>query len=240
MQVDVLSYTKSDLMQIPQTDREWLVAFALMNTEVNTLLSCVLMSYPPTDMKEPTFKKAQINQALHLSLILGGKLLECWNTVQHHFLECPLRPQLEKHVSGDAQVSYEWLKSYFGRKDNTLRIVRNKLGFHYDFARIAAGFNAVPDNAPLEMCVSTHAGGTRHLWAGLVAANSVDLRRFMKDVTGVAKHLSRFMDGYITSVVRRYLPLASQPLEVSDAVHPFIPAFCDLGRTEAKDTSDAT
>lgn len=64
--------------------------------------------------------------------VLAGKLIETWTMFEGRVLKAYPEDPVLAALSKSERENLNWLKDYFKVKQNPLRIIRDKTGFHYD------------------------------------------------------------------------------------------------------------
>ena len=103
-------------------------------------------------------RKGQVAQALFFIRTLAGKLNEGWEMLQRNFFNTGLAEEYGKKLSPTAKHSLTELERYFCRKENYIKLIRNKFAFHYDTGKIRKQISATQQREPLEMYVSEYRG----------------------------------------------------------------------------------
>jgi hypothetical protein len=120
-------------------ERIFFIQFGEILNEIDILYRCFLAT---SNLKGETEveKKAKTSQLFFFIRSLASKLYEGWNIINSGYVESALSLKIVKNLGNEATESLFEIRKYFGRKNNIL-IIRNKLGFHYEYKMVEDGIN---------------------------------------------------------------------------------------------------
>ena len=120
-----------------EKERIFFIQFGEILNEINILYRCFLAT---SNLKWETEveQKAKISQLFFFIRSLASKLYEGWIIINSGYVESALSIKLDKALGSEATESLFAIRKYFGKKNNIL-IIRNKLGFHYEYKMVGDG-----------------------------------------------------------------------------------------------------
>jgi hypothetical protein len=140
--------SKVELESLTKSELNFLIQACAMLNEINILHKITLFSNK--DVKTEAGRRAQNSQSLFLLIILTGKLWEGWELVEKAYFGTKLSKTYHNLLPQEAIDRLNDLKSYFGKSDNLIKKVRNKIAFHYDSSEILDQFRKAPKNEIFE------------------------------------------------------------------------------------------
>jgi hypothetical protein len=196
--------------------------------------------------------------------VLAAKLFETWIMLIERFLKAKPEDRTLASLKDKPKASLDWLKGYFGvdpLKNNSLKTIRDKTGFHYDknvnlkeaAANLGGGENSVylaqhPANGlyyvgsalvfrTVFAMIADKAGSSLDESHGDRASRGFEIAS--EDAKLVNWHMHVLLYGLIEPLLERVVgcPLDSLDqvrIDVSDAPDPEmvgLPAFIDIGPT---------
>jgi hypothetical protein len=239
MKVHRTVLTKRDLLALTSEEQLLAVSAMLILNEVNTLLAAVLMSVPSKEEPNETIKEAQHCQALFYMTLLAGKVNEAWATVSSSILESPAYRQRVNVLTSPTREAIAHLKAYFDNKRAPLRLLRNKLSFHYDQVAIAAAYNVLDPDEAFKVWLPEHAGGARFEIGKTLTALTTErlfrqgtegsgFERLLKDIGTVTHDLSTFLFGMLQLLLPAFVRRRTTEVELPPEAMEMIPAFPSL------------
>jgi hypothetical protein len=130
-QIIQLQINEAALKALPSRHRNQLIACMHAHNELavmNRLLTFSLNDVADGELHD----HAHGVQMWCIMQLLTGKLFETWNMLYERFLKSNPEDHAITALSGAHKKNLAWLQAYFFRKDTSIRIVRDKSGFHYD------------------------------------------------------------------------------------------------------------
>lgn len=243
MKVRRHQFLKSVLEDIKQPERYQMVSAGLLLNELNTLLTCTLLSSPLENEENEVVQQAQTCQTFYFLLLLGAKAKEAWKLIDSTAPSGAQRDPYVARLGEEAQASFKVLQAYFKVDGSDLiTSVRNKVTFHHDVKLIDEALREMDSHEPVELWITQHAGSTRNPLGTLIAVaaiklltgepdRKVALKRYRKDVLTASGALQVFLASWFYSVVEKHIVLANAiEVEVPSPDVPQIPAFADLSR----------
>jgi hypothetical protein len=129
MKINRFKVSAKKILQVPMTERVFLVYAGHMFNEVNILNRLIHFSNKAkTDTRiEREAKFAQLSILLRL---IVGKLWESWECLEKIYFSTVLHKVYGKHFDQNTLQALNVLKTHFGKK-SLLNTIRNKFAFHY-------------------------------------------------------------------------------------------------------------
>lgn len=206
---------KDELLLIPDSERELLVAVAHLQNEIRFLLRAVLWSTDFSSDNESTVH-GQVSLSMFFTKLLAGKLREGWELLQAcYFSKQEISMDFEKNGSSEALAALAELKRYFG-KSNLLHRLRNDHSFHFSPTEIQRELEETTDD--LDMYVEKDTDANTLYYFAEVLANRAAIKstglefgpealgQLNAEVTSVAGMYSRMNNGLIHYVLSKYKP----------------------------------
>jgi len=217
MEIFRVQLKKDELLRIPESERELLVAVAHLQNEIRFLLRAVLWSTDFSSNNE-SIVHGQVSLSMFFTKILAGKLREGWKLFQTcYFSKREIASDFEKNGSSEALAALAELKRYF-RKNNLLHRLRNDFAFHFSPAEVQRELEETTDD--LDLYVDAEKDTTANtlyyfaeVLANRAATKSTGLEfgpeavaQLNSEVTSVAEMYSRMNNGIIRYVINKYKP----------------------------------
>lgn len=170
MQLQYFTLSKKQFNDIPEDDRALIVLMGHAANELNILgkLLCFCKNQEETTS---LLNEAQNAQALTLVRILAGKACECWKLLSKKLINKKSNIY-EQRFDEETKKSLDSLKEYF-KGGNTIKLVRDKFGFHYSPNKIPAGYKKIEKGDKLDFCLSRVNGNTLHVFAETIVNRSL-------------------------------------------------------------------
>lgn len=140
IRVAVVQMPKTSLDRISHEERQFFLLCGHVANEINVLNKLFYWA-SNFDESEEIITRAHMAQSLVIGKLLTGKLWEAWKIIQQRFVRSNLSDDYRPSLEDEAQTALKNLERYFANKDNVVRKVRNWFAFHYDWRKIAAGYN---------------------------------------------------------------------------------------------------
>jgi hypothetical protein len=233
---------KKDLEALSGEYRFLLGSSMLVQNELGILLTQILLSLPLRRGSEDMVSKAQTNQVLVFLRLLAGLCWEAWTLVDKHHRKCQAFRHVLVLLESPARRALKKLEADLGSSNHTLPMVRNKLGFHYDYGTMNRGLEGLADDAVVELWLTKSRLGSRYdIGSVLTKARLDDLfkpkkgrkpgcERFLDDVMKTTKRLQRYFDGVISVILDEH-PLRGATAElVRPTDTPSSPALMDVAQ----------
>ena len=203
-----------------EKERIFFIQFGEILNEINILYRCFLAT---SNLKWETEveQKAKISQLFFFIRSLASKLYEGWIIINSGYVESTLSIKLDKALGSEATESLFKIRKYFGRKNNIL-IIRNKLGFHYEYKMVGDGIKNLEEieENDLKIFLTPSTGNCIYslsdaiIFAGmkkdLLLSNRADIfDQLMGEITENCRHFQTFGDECLSKIMEPYLPLIS-------------------------------
>jgi hypothetical protein len=132
-----LKIPRKIIKTMEEKERIFFIQFGEILNEINILYRCFLAT---SNLKWETEveQKAKISQLFFFIRSLASKLYEGWIIINSGYVESALSIKLDKALGSEATGSLFAIRKYFSGKNNIL-IIRNKLGFHYEYKMVGDG-----------------------------------------------------------------------------------------------------
>ena len=145
MKLFPIRYTKADLAHVPEEEHLTFVMVCQLGNDI-TILKKLLQFASNFQVEVEVIHHGHVATANLLVRLLAGRLYEGWNTYQARLTR--LWPQYEMDLPEDAKKAWTETKAYFSR-ENLIKRMRNKVGFHADPIVARAGYMALPADEAL-------------------------------------------------------------------------------------------
>jgi hypothetical protein len=203
-----------------EKERIFFIQFGEILNEINILYRCFLAT---SNLKWETEveQKAKISQLFFFIRSLASKLYEGWIIINSGYVESTLSIKLDKALGSEATESLFKIRKYFGRKNNIL-IIRNKLGFHYEYKMVGDGIKNLEEieENDLKIFLTPSTGNCIYslsdaiIFAGmkkdLILSNRNELfDQLMDEITENCRQFQTFGDECLSKIMEPYLPLIS-------------------------------
>jgi hypothetical protein len=148
-------------------------------------------------------------------------LYEGWIIINSGYVESALSLKLDKALGSEATESLFKIRIYFGRKNNIL-IIRNKLGFHYEYKMVGDGIKNLEEieENDLKIFLTPSTGNCIYslsdaiIFAGMkkdlmLSNRSEKFDQLMDEITENCRQFQTFGDECLSKIMEPYLPLIS-------------------------------
>jgi hypothetical protein len=244
------SFSKGDLDAVPEVERTLFFILAEIANELTILSKQLIFWLQPVDSEDDVEKFARTSAGLTTARLLAGRIHEAWNVLrakEHGQVYLLYRSELD----ADSVAAFATIKKYFGKKDNVVSLLRNKMAFHTDFQIIRDAFADFPRNEELTNFIHKTSGNTFYNSAHLISAfalkgltRSTDLtqaiERVSHDVVLLSGLVGRYVHGFTAVFSERYItvahlfsPLKERELNVPKLAEVFTPFYCEAPEEDA-------
>jgi hypothetical protein len=142
------------------------------------------------------------------------------------------------------------LKNYFGKKENLVKKVRNKIAFHYDSEEILEQINKLPQDEYLEIYLTQYQGNCFYYIPNVLLVNAIidwggisdplqAIDRFFAEVTTVAQWYINFLNQSLPNMAEKSVNWELKELDIQDppAINDVVlPYF--IGKPEKRESED--
>jgi hypothetical protein len=234
MKLKKLEFDKSELLKIPELERNFFIHVTCALNEISTLYRCIWYSFYSGKSENKTVNDAQSMQTLFFVRILAGKLCEAYKLTKKGFWGSGLSNDYLDVAKCDDIAE---IKKYFNDKKNLIYAVRNKFAFHYDTNIIAEGFDSVSDTQKFEILVAESEFNCKYAIYDFVMIKAIAnilqktdtveaLDNYAVEILQIGKYFITFLGNYIAAVLDRYLMLTPSDIEIPDPpTDIIIPSF---------------
>lgn len=142
MRLGLLKFDKNALLSAPCANVQLFLALANATNEINALFRLVVWT---ADYSSPSqvIVHGQVALSYIFIRLLAGKLNEANNIIRNSYQGSQLSRSYNDHLPSEAQEALHALNDYFGRPNNPIREIRNRLFFHYDTAELVRPLHLV-------------------------------------------------------------------------------------------------
>jgi len=215
-----LKIPRKIIKTMEEKERIFFIQFGEILNEINILYRCFLAT---SNLKWETEveQKAKISQLFFFIRSLASKLYEGWIIINSGYVESTLSIKLDKALGSEATESLFKIRKYFGRKNNIL-IIRNKLGFHYEYKMVGDGIKNLEEieENDLKIFLTPSTGNCIYslsdaiIFAGmkkdLMLSNRAEIfDQLMDEITENSRQFQTFGDECLSKIMEPYLPLIS-------------------------------
>jgi len=196
-------------------ERIFFIQFGEILNEVDILYRCFLATSNLTGETEVE-QKAKISQLFFFIRSLASKLYEGWIIINSGYVESTLSLKLDKALGSEATESLFKIRKYFGSKNNIL-IIRNKLGFHYEYKMVEDGINNLGEieENDLKIFLTPSIGNCIYslsdaiIFAGMkknlmLSKHSEIFDQLMDEITENCQHFQTFGDECLSKIIEPY------------------------------------
>jgi hypothetical protein len=147
---------------------------------------------------------------------LASKLYEGWNIINSGYVESALSLKFDKTLGKEAAESLFEIRKYFSTKNNIL-IIRNKLGFQYEYKLVEDGFNNLDEihENDLKIFLTPSIGNCIYslsdaiIFAGMIKDLMLSSRdetfdQLMDEITRNCLHFQTFGDECLSKIMEPY------------------------------------
>ncbi len=215
-----LKIPRKIIKTMEEKERIFFIQFGEILNEINILYRCFLAT---SNLKWETEveQKAKISQLFFFIRSLASKLYEGWIIINSGYVESAISIKLDKALGSEATESLFKIRKYFGRKNNIL-IIRNKLGFHYEYKMVGDGIKNLEEieENDLKIFLTPSTGNCIYslsdaiIFAGmkkdLMLSNRAEIfDQLMDEITENCRQFQTFGDECLSKIMEPYLPLIS-------------------------------
>jgi len=210
-----LKIPRKIIKTMEEKERIFFIQFGGILNEINILYRCFLAT---SNLKWETEveQKAKISQLFFFIRSLASKLYEGWNIINSGYVESALSLKIDKSLGNQATDSLFEIRKYFGRKNNIL-IIRNKLGFHYEYKMVGNGIKNLEEieendlklflTPPIGNCIYSLSDAI--IFAGmkkdLMLSNPDEIfGQLMDEITQNCRHFQTFGDECLSKIMEPY------------------------------------
>jgi len=203
-----------------EKERSFFIQFGEILNEINILYRCFLATSNLTWETEVE-QKAKISQLFFFIRSLASKLYEGWIIINSGYVESALALKFDKGLGDQAAESLFAIRKYFGRKNNIL-IIRNKLGFHYEYKMVGDGIKHLDEieENDLKLFLTPSTGNCIYslsdaiIFAGMkkdliLSKRSEIFDQLMGEITENCRHFQMFGDECLSKIMAPYLDAIS-------------------------------
>lgn len=233
------SVQKKELEAFPENELTFFVQACRMLNEINTLHKITIFSNK--EVGTEIERKAQNSQSLFLLTILTGKLWEGWELLEKAYFGSKLSKTYQDLLPNDAKNTLDSLKKYFGKSDNLIKKVREKIAFHYDSVEILEQIRKTPQNEAFEIYLSENQGNSFYYISSVLLINAIlewtgipdpleAIDKFFTEVLNVARWFIEFLNRCLETVARINIHWEFQKVEIPNPAQitdVAIPYFVD-------------
>jgi hypothetical protein len=207
-----LKIPKKTIKTMEDPERIFFIQFGEILNEIDILYRCFLAT---SNLKWETEveQKAKISQLFFFIRSLASKLYEGWIIIKSGYVESALSLKIDKALGMEATESLSEIRKYFGRKNNIV-IIRNKLGFHYEYKMVGDGINNLEEihENDLKIFLTPSIGNCIYslsdaiIFAGmkkdLMLLNRDDIfDQLMDEITNTCRHFQTFGDECLRKIM---------------------------------------
>jgi hypothetical protein len=232
MKVYKASIQRKDIEALPKNEIIFFIQACRILNDINILHKTTTISNH--NVESEVERKAQNSQSLFFLMLLTGKLFEGWELLQKSFFGSKLSKKYENLLPEDAQNSLRDLKNYFGKKENLIKKVRNKIAFHYDSEEILEQINKLPQDEDLEIYLTEHQGNCFYYIPNVLLINAIinwigisdplqAIDRYFAEVTNVARWYINFLNHCLPNMAEKDMNWDLKEIDIPDP-----PAINDL------------
>ncbi len=206
---------KNIIMIMEEHERIYFIQFGEFLNEINILYRCFIATanlFGDTEVEQ----KAKKSQLFFFMRSLASKLYEGWNIINSGYVESALSLKIDKNLGKQATESLFEIRKYFGRKNNIL-ILRNKLGFHYEYKLVEDGINNLEEihENDLKIFLTPSIGNCIYslsdaiIFAGMIKDLMLSSRdemfdQLMDEITQNCRHFQTFGDECLSKIMEPY------------------------------------
>lgn len=171
-----LQYSKADLEAAPEEERVFYLMITQLSNDLQILWKQVILALGNPATSEIDGQAASTVAMLNLRL-LCGRLSEGGQTLHHVFDK--IRPKYEAAFDDETKQAVASLYSLFQDRDNLLKRVRDKVGFHADRKETLDAFRQLSDETALGDYLARTINNTLY-WSAAVINDAV-----LRNLTGL-------------------------------------------------------
>jgi len=213
-----LKIPRKVIKTLEETERIFFIQFGEILNEIDILYRCFLAT---SNLKWETEleQKAKISQLFFFIRSLASKLYEGWIIINSGYVESVLSLKFDKSLGSEATESLFEIRKYFGRKNNIL-IIRNKLGFHYEYKMIGDGIKNLEEieENDLKIFLTPSKGNCIYslsdavIFAGMkkdlmLSKSNKIFDQLMDEITENCRHFQTFGDECLRKIIEPYFHL---------------------------------
>ena len=210
-----LKIPRKTIKTMEEKERSFFIQFGEILNEINILYRCFLATANLTWETEVE-QKAKISQLFFFIRSLASKLYEGWIIINSGYVESALSLKFDMSLGKEAVESLFAIRKYFGRKNNIL-IIRNKLGFHYEYKMVGDGIKNLEDieENDLKLFLTSSTGNCIYslsdaiIFAGMKKDLMLSNRdkifdQLMSEITENCRHFQTFGDECLSKIMEPY------------------------------------
>jgi hypothetical protein len=235
IEVFTLQYNKADLEAAPDTDRVFFLMITQLANDLQILWKQMLMAFANPPEGVINGQAASTVAMLNLRL-LCGRLAEGGRTL--HMVFRAIREDYEPHFSGAARTALADLYTLFDDRDNLIKKVRDKVGFHADVRETLEAFAALPADVALGDYLALTINNTLY-WSAAVINDAVlrnltgaDQANALQTVMALSQETTSLFNtvafAYTRVFAERYLRTALDDLQANRETVPDVQALHEL------------
>jgi hypothetical protein len=239
-----LKIPKKIIKTMEEPEKIFFIQFGEILNEIDILNRCFLATSNLQGETEVE-QKAKISQIFFFIRSLASKLYEGWIIIKSGYVESALSLKLDKGLGTEATESLFEIRKYFGRKNNIV-IIRNKLGFHYEYKMVGDGIENLEqiDENDLKVFLTPSVGNCIYslsdaiIFAGmkkdLMLTNRTNIfDQLMDEITHNCRHFQTFGDECLRKIMEPYQASISskEDYEITTAPHSSeirLPQFIEI------------
>lgn len=223
-------------------ERDFFVLAGHIINELITLAKLILITQNCTGgegEKKVAYARATVSQQMLFVKIFASKLFEAWKSIKSRYYQPgdagqeSLSKIYYKLLEPESREALKKLGQYFGR-ENKIKTLRNKSGFHYDMNDLQSTLEAMPDNSEFTIyladsgfnCLyflSEAAIGYAMLDAKDMESFKVAFEELFDEIIEVQGWIMAFLDDYIAIFGdRNQLQLSPEKVDIGE-----VPMFED-------------
>jgi len=225
MKVCKASIPRKDIEALPENELIFFIQACSLLNDINILHKTTTISNK--DVGSEVERKAQNSQSLFFLMLLTGKLFEGWQLLRRSFLNSELAKKYENLLPEDAKNSLRDLKSYFGKKDNLIKKVRNKIAFHYDSEEILKQIKKLPQDEDFEIYLTEYQGNCFYYIPTVLLINAIinwsgisdplqAIDRYFAEVTNIARWYINFLNHCLQNMAEKNMNWDLEKIDIQD------------------------
>ena len=172
MQVQRIAVSRETLLDMPVSDRNFVITIGHLLNELN-VLSKILYRCSQYSTADRVVSHAQTTQALCMAKILAGKLALGWEMLRNFYFDAQLSQDYDPLLPPEASEAQRELRSYFGRGANVISAIRNRYAFHYDREQFSVALAAPSEEDGWEMYLTEDSGNSLYFFSEVVVGHGL-------------------------------------------------------------------
>lgn len=238
--IHALKFKKADLDSAPEKERLFYLMAGSLSNDLQMLMKtiAVIIESGPNDQHRIANQTDSAFAMLFLRMV-AGRLYE-GSSLLNKFARM-LKSSYEPHFNSESRAAVDRIRKYFGRSDNLMKAVRNKMAFHADVDVAQAAYARIPEHEDIGDYLTPTLGNSMHYTPEIMhyemlghLAGGVTHEEGTKQLYEHAKSLvpdfNEYVGAFILAFAERYLADALANLsEETDSVP--VCAFEDMKLT---------